>query len=515
MLLAGLSFAMMVVLLLWWYISEKKNPYKEEIEKYSKEYLFSMFFSVAYKILLLFGFKEDALENGGGVFKKHRLKRLELLRKLYGNIECKVRYKLYLANMISAIFITVIIGSFLVFTVAYKEGKNSVISGNQITRPAYNEESKTVNMKMILQQENNRAEKNVEITIDKQTPSKEQAQIAVDNTLNAIASTVLNGNENFDKICADMNLITYYKPEGVSIEWTTDNPALLGRDGTVANLSLKEPVVINVTAVFSVQDVYSETMNYSFTILPHVASAVVETTDNLEQKIDSAVVEVVDRINQDKSTAIVNMPQKLDSDQSVILKWKAGNQSKIPVIILVILFFGGILLYYVNLKMKEELEIRSEKIKQDFPEVLNKLILLITAGTTVQTAMEKIVGDYSFAVQNGLSRRPLYEELLMVNNNIKGDRKMHYTEAYELFAKRCMVQEAIQFSALMIQYMKDGSDQFVTMLKLFSGEAWQERKRIAERRGKAAENKLLLPIMMIFLAILMIVLTPITMLLKI
>ena len=57
-------------------------------------------------------------------------------------------------------------------------------------------------------------------------------------------------------------------------------------------------------------------------------------------------------------------------------------------------------------------------------------------------------------------KRSLYQELLAANNSIKGDKKLHFIEAYENFARRCMVQEAIRFSALVIQYMKDGSDQY-------------------------------------------------------
>ena len=47
-----------------------------------------------------------------------------------------------------------------------------------------------------------------------------------------------------------------------------------------------------------------------------------------------------------------------------------------------------------------------QKIKMDFPEMLNKLVLLILAGTTVQTAMEKIIDDYRHNVERGQAKRP-------------------------------------------------------------------------------------------------------------
>jgi len=162
-------------------------------------------------------------------------------------------------------------------------------------------------------------------------------------------------------------------------------------------------------------------------------------------------------------------------------------------LVLIIIFFAP------DYDLKNKLEKRNLQIRLDFPDFLNKLILLINAGMTVSKAWEKV------AVSNKKST-PLYEEIEKVRHDIVSGKSEY--QAYEDFARRCRVPEVTRFTAVVLQNLKKGSSELVSVLRLQSGECWEMRKNAAKKIGEEASTKLLLPMMMMFIAILLIVAMP-------
>jgi len=155
--------------------------------------------------------------------------------------------------------------------------------------------------------------------------------------------------------------------------------------------------------------------------------------------------------------------------------------------------------------MDERIKKRSFYIQYDFPDFLNKLVLLINAGMTVNRAWEKIVCDRKLLT-------PLYEELNTAYLEIKNGKPE--AAAYEDFARRCRVKEITKFITAIIQNLKKGNGELVALLKLQSNECWQLRKNMARKLGEEASTKLVLPLMIMFVGILVIVVLPAIMQLK-
>ena len=80
--------------------------------------------------------------------------------------------------------------------------------------------------------------------------------------------------------------------------------------------------------------------------------------------------------------------------------------------------------------------------------------------------------------------------------------------ALENFAKRCAIPEITRFVSVLVQNLKKGGAQMVSVLRISASECWLMRKNAARRMGEEASTKMLLPIMLIFLAILLITATP-------
>ena len=161
--------------------------------------------------------------------------------------------------------------------------------------------------------------------------------------------------------------------------------------------------------------------------------------------------------------------------------------------------------YITDRELDERIKKRNFYIQYDFPDFLNKLVLLINAGMTVPRAWEKIVSDRK-------NMTPLYNELNITYLEIKnGKAEM---AAYEDFARRCRVKEITKFMTLIIQNLRKGNGELVPLLKLQSNECWQLRKNMAKRLGEEASTKLVLPLMIMFVGILVLVILPAVLQLK-
>ncbi|MHB1394029.1 MAG: type II secretion system F family protein [Clostridia bacterium] len=164
-----------------------------------------------------------------------------------------------------------------------------------------------------------------------------------------------------------------------------------------------------------------------------------------------------------------------------------------------------IIFYAPDRELDERIKKRNFNIQYDFPDFLNKLVLLINAGMTVPRAWEKIVRDRK-------NMTPLYEELNITYLEIKNGKPE--MAAYEDFARRCRAREITKFITTVIQNLRKGNGELVPLLKLHSNECWQLRKNMAKKLGEEASTKLVLPLMIMFVGILVIVILPAIMQLK-
>lgn len=165
-----------------------------------------------------------------------------------------------------------------------------------------------------------------------------------------------------------------------------------------------------------------------------------------------------------------------------------------------IAFFGlmitGAAFYASDQELKKKVDKRRLSMRLDFPDFINKLLLLVNAGMTMSKAWEKVTLDNK-------KQTPLYNELEVTMTEIRGGKSE--IQAYEDFAKRCRIPEITKFVSVIIQNVRKGSYDLVPVLRLRADECWTMRKHAAMRLGEEASTKMLLPMMIMFGAILIIV----------
>jgi len=161
--------------------------------------------------------------------------------------------------------------------------------------------------------------------------------------------------------------------------------------------------------------------------------------------------------------------------------------------------------YFSDRDVFEKVKRRRMAIQMDFPDFVNKLTLLINAGLTVPKAWERISSDSS-------RQTPLYRELSLSLMEIRSGMPEH--KAYEEFAKRCRVSIITRFVSVILQNIRKGNAELVPILRVFANECWELRKATAKRYGEVASTKMLFPMMLMFIAILLIVGMPAVLALK-
>ncbi|HHW30885.1 MAG TPA: type II secretion system F family protein [Clostridiaceae bacterium] len=156
-------------------------------------------------------------------------------------------------------------------------------------------------------------------------------------------------------------------------------------------------------------------------------------------------------------------------------------------------------LYFTDYELNRRINERRTAIQIDFPDFLNRLILLINAGMTISRAWEKVVTENN-------KPGPLKDELRRVLAEIRSGKPE--IRAYIDFAKRCKTPEITRFVSVMIQNIKKGNSELVSILRVQSNDCWQMRKNTAKKLGEEASTKMIFPLMLMFAAILAIVTTP-------
>lgn len=169
------------------------------------------------------------------------------------------------------------------------------------------------------------------------------------------------------------------------------------------------------------------------------------------------------------------------------------------IFIVVIPVFGTLLFFLADKNLDDSAKKRKLQFMLDFPAFISKLALLINAGMHLRQALIKIYND-------SMKNKPLYKELGIVLEDLESG--ISESQAWQEFSERCKVKEITSFANMIVQNSKIGGNQMVNELKRMSHEAWEMRKHAAKQMGETASVKLIFPMMLIFIAILAIAVSP-------
>ena len=158
---------------------------------------------------------------------------------------------------------------------------------------------------------------------------------------------------------------------------------------------------------------------------------------------------------------------------------------------------------------------------RDYPDIISKFIMLITAGMTCRAAWEKICSDYRRSIEREKSkdeavktgkkkkagnRRYAYEEMIISNNEMQ--LGLPEIKVYERFGTRCSVPAYNRFGNMLARNIKRGSAGIIEILESEAKESFAERRENVRKKGEETGTKLLIPMFGMLILVIAIVVVP-------
>lgn len=166
---------------------------------------------------------------------------------------------------------------------------------------------------------------------------------------------------------------------------------------------------------------------------------------------------------------------------------------------------GGLLAVLVPMALINDLHRKVQRREQavllELPELLNKIVLLVGAGSTVQQAIKLCLER-----KREQAGHPLYRELLQMQKEWEGGDS--FQQAMEGFSKRCGIQEVAAFTTAVLLNYRRGGEEFALALRDLSHTLWEKRKAVGKTLGEQASSKLVFPMVLLFMAVLILVGAP-------
>ena len=154
--------------------------------------------------------------------------------------------------------------------------------------------------------------------------------------------------------------------------------------------------------------------------------------------------------------------------------------------------------YYFTILPKKKVKRRSETFLLEFPNVVSTIALLVNSGMMLREAWKEV----SFS-----DNTALYLEMRKVNDDI--DNGIAEIDALYSFANRCVTPEIKKFTSFIVQGLEKGSKDLADALKNQTDELWELKKQNTIKKGELASNKLLIPLMIMFVGVLIMIMGPI------
>lgn len=162
------------------------------------------------------------------------------------------------------------------------------------------------------------------------------------------------------------------------------------------------------------------------------------------------------------------------------------------------LLVTAVLFYYFIILPKKKVKRRSETFLLEFPNAVSTIALLVNSGMMLREAWKEV----SFS-----DNTALYLEMRKVNDDI--DNGIAEIDALYSFANRCVTPEIKKFTSFIVQGLEKGSKDLADALKNQTDELWELKKQNTIKKGELASNKLLIPLMIMFVGVLIMIMGPI------
>lgn len=198
-----------------------------------------------------------------------------------------MRQREYVIKKLSLCSMIVVCGVVLSVVLWIKDGMETKIVENQISRNIYGDGAKQIS----LVAEDGKERYDIPVTVSERSYSDEELTQMSAEALPVLEAAILGENQSFDRIEYDMHLTERVSGYPFTVEWRTDD-AYMDYTGKLVCSTLEAPVLMNLTAVLSCESFeteYDMTVRiYSKAVQPGIAEQLQAQVSDEEAQSRSA-----------------------------------------------------------------------------------------------------------------------------------------------------------------------------------------------------------------------------------
>ena len=438
-----------------------------------KEHAFLFFYPFASKLLMLFRH----------IIPEQRNSKVQsLLKSIFVKENVDREKYLYsvrkIATALAILTVISILGSMLCFV----RGKDLVLAS--LERNPYGGGSQTYPLEVEYQGKT----EEIDLSVDAVKLTEEEILEFFDSSIEGIKQEILGENESLEQISSPVHFISEY--QGIAVFWEIEDPKKLNYNGDISvDIVDKEPLLLNLFATLSMDGV-SKTY-----VIP-----VILTAKELSRK-EWLVQEI--RKNMETANNVyekeILLPETVNGEKIIFKKRQEHNEF----IFLILGLIGiGAVFIGTDRALEQKVKNRQAQMAVDFTEIVSKLSLLYEAGLSIRKAWERIVEEQE---QKG-EERFAYQEMKLALEKINSG--VSEPDAYVQFGKRCGLHSYMKLGNLLEQNLSKGTKGMKQSLKTEVQEAFEERKKLARKKGEEASTKLLVPMVLMLVVVLVIIAVP-------
>lgn len=335
------------------------------------------------------------------------------------------------------------------------------------------------------------------VSITERQLTEEERKRVLDEAVKEAEQIFHGSNPSMEEVREAVVLPETLQDGLVQAEWNFDNYEVMQPDGKIQQENIpQEGILVQAKLHMSCQGT-EQIYEFYFKVLPPQLSETEQFWEDLSSAIRAADEET-------SYSSYYTLPDSVDGHTVI---WKE-KQSKTAV---TFAFLGVIAATALAFKDKENekkrQELRENELLLTYPEMVNKLTLLLGAGMSMASAWEKIALTYKRQSEQGqVKKSPVYEEMLVAYHEMQdgiGERN-----AYLRFGERCGLTQYRKMVSLITQNVRKGQKELTKLLEDEADEAFHLRKELAKKAGEEAGTKLLMPMMIMLALVMAVILVP-------
>ena len=334
----------------------------------------------------------------------------------------------------------------------------------------------------------------IDLSIEEQHYEREEILTMFDEAIEEIEQEALGENEDSEHVSKPMKFPAQHGQ--IQVFWKIEDTEILDYNGQIkAELEEDETALVNLLITLTLDEV---SKSYNFPVV--ITAPKLSEKELLLLQIEESIKESNEVYDKE-----VKLPETLEGEKVSFRKNETHNE--ITLLVLGLLAAIVIAVGY-DRKLEDRVKKRKEQMMIDFSEIVSKLSLMYEAGSSILKAWEKIVADRE---EKG-NVRFAYQEMKLALEKIRsGERER---DAYAEFGKRCGLHSYMKLGNILEQNLSKGTKGMKLLLKQEAEDAFEERKRIARKKGEEAGTKMLVPMVLMMMVVIVIVTVPALMSIK-